>query len=192
MSQLLDSLGIVPIDLASQFVGIIILWWIFAKYLFPPIFSMIDGRQAEIKEGYEQLEADRASMEKTRLEYEAKLAGIENEARTQIATAVKEAQELRANILEDAKKQAETTLEKSRVEAEREREKAFAAMRAEIVELSIQAAGRVINESLDAKKHSALVDDFISGSPFFADKNSVETAKPKRRSSASNGQVGNA
>jgi F-type H+-transporting ATPase subunit b len=172
MEELLHSLGIVPLVVLSQTIGFIILVLLVRKYGLNPIYNMIDERRDEIKESYAQLESDRADMLKTRQEYETRLAGIESEARAQIAAAVKEAQELRTSILADAQKQAEATLEKSRIEADREREKAFLSMRAQIVDLTIQAAGKVITETLDAKKHSALVDEFIA--------------------SASNGKVGNA
>lgn len=159
--DILHSLGIEPLGVLSQAVGLIILVWLVKKYGTTPLFKVLDDRQAEIKATYDQLDADRESMQKTRAEYEQRLANIESQAREQIQAAVKEAQELRANIIADAQKQAEATLEKGRAESERERSAALVQMRQEIVDLAIQAAGKVINENLDAKKHQSLVDDFI-------------------------------
>jgi F-type H+-transporting ATPase subunit b len=100
-------------------------------------------------------------MQKTRAEYEQRLASIEAQAREQIQAAVKEAQELRGNILADAQKQAQATLEKGRTDAEREREIAFLEMRKQIVDLTLRAAGKVIDETLDTRKQQAIVDEFI-------------------------------
>src|SRR6185312_942153 len=124
---------------------------------------------------YDQLDADRDAMVKTRREYEQRLAGIEAEAREQIQAAVKEAQALREQMLSDAHKQSEAILERSRVESQREREKAFAEMRTQIVQLSVAAAGKVIGEELDAKRHTKLVDDFIG---LVASGRVAETGKP--------------
>jgi len=159
--DILHSLGIEPLGVLSQAVILVILVFLVKRFGTVPLFKMLDDRQAEIKSTYDQLDADREAMQATRAEYEKRLANIEAQAREQIAAAVKEAQELRANIIADAQKQAEATLEKGRADAERERQAALVQMRGQIVDLAIQAAGKVINESLDAKKHQSLVDDFI-------------------------------
>lgn len=159
--QILHSLDLDPLGILTQVVCFLVLVWFFKKYAYGPITKLLDDRQAEIKATYDQLDADRAAMQKTRAEYEERLANIEAQAREQIQAAVKEAQELRVSILADAQKQAEATLEKGRADAEREREIAFLEMRRQIVDLTIQAAGKVIDEALDTKKHQALVDDFI-------------------------------
>ncbi|HEY3331639.1 MAG TPA: F0F1 ATP synthase subunit B [Capsulimonadaceae bacterium] len=162
MHEFLESLAIDPLAVLTQIVGFLVLLGLVKRFGLSPLFKVLDDRQAEIKATYDQLDADREAMLATRKQYEERLANIEAQAREQIASAVKEAQELRANIIADAQKHAETTLEKGRAEAERERQAAFLHMRQQIVDLSMQAASKVINESLDAKKHQKLVDDFIS------------------------------
>ena len=160
--DVLDSLGISIPGLITQAVGFLILLFLTARYAFPPIFRIIDQRQADIKSTYDQLDADRARMEASRREYEARLAGIEAEAREKIQAAVKEAQALRDNLVSDAQKQAETILERGRSENERERQKAFLEMRQQMVSLAVMAAGKVVGESLDETRHARLVNDFIA------------------------------
>lgn len=162
MDSFLHSLGIDKSGLAVQFIGFAILFLLARKYAFPPIFRIIDQRQADIKSTYDQLDADRARMEQTRLEYEKRLEGIEAEARERIQAAVKEAQALRDNLVGDAQKQAETILERGRSESERERQKAFLEMRQQMVSLAVMAAGKVVGESLDESRHAKLVNDFIA------------------------------
>ena len=177
LTEIMHSLAIEPLAVLTQAVGFLLLLLLVKRFGLAPLFRILDDRQAEIKATYDQLDADRDAMRKTREDYEARLAGIESQAREQIAAAVKEAQELRAHILADAQKQAEAILEKGRVEAERERQSAFIEMRRQLVDITVQAAGKVINEALDAKKHQSLVDEFIG---------SVGSAPPP------GGQVGSA
>ena len=160
--EILNALGIDPKMLVTQIVGFIILVLLLKRFLYAPLFSVIDQRQADIKATYDQLDADRAAMERTRREYEERLAGIENEARERIQAAIKEAQALRDGIVTDARQQAETIVQRGRNESERERQKAFLEMRQEIVHLAVAAAGKLVGDSLDGPRQSKLVDDFIT------------------------------
>ncbi|MEO7720083.1 MAG: F0F1 ATP synthase subunit B [Capsulimonas sp.] len=163
MNEIINALGIDWHLIITQILGLLLLFFFLQRLVFPKVFGFLDQRQADIKATYDQLDADRAAMEQTRRDYEQRLAGIETEAREKIQAAVKEAQTLRDNLVADANQQAEAIIEKGRGDSERERQKAFLEMRQQIVSLAITAAGKVIGESLDPARHTALVDDFISG-----------------------------
>jgi F-type H+-transporting ATPase subunit b len=182
--DILKSLGIEPSLLAGQIIAFLIFAALFWKYAQKPLLNILDQRQADIQATYDQLDADRDAMVKTRREYEQRLANIEAEAREQIQAAVKEAQALREQMLADAHKQSEAILERSRVESQREREKAFTEMRQQIVSLSVAAAGKVIGEELDAKRHTKLVDDFIG---LVASGSVAETGRPSGNGTSQRG-----
>jgi F-type H+-transporting ATPase subunit b len=161
--DMLHNLGIDPKLVVVQVVGFLILLWLLNKYAYKPIFKILDDRQNDIKATYDQLDADREAMARTRREYEARLAGIESEAREKIQTAVKEAQELRASIIADAQKQAKTVIDNGRAELERERARTFIELRQQIADLAILAATRVVGESMDDARQRRLVDQYIAG-----------------------------
>ncbi len=145
----------------TEAIGFLLLLWFLNRFVFKPIFGILDERQRLITESYDQMDADRARMEQTRREYEQRLAGIEEEAREKIQAAVKEAQSLRDNLVADARTQAETIVEQGRNEIERDRQRAFLEMRSQIVTLAVSAAGKVIDANLDGARQTKLVDDFI-------------------------------
>jgi len=157
----LEQLGITPALLLTQVIGFLILLWLLNRFMFKPIFGILDQRQADIKATYDQLDDDRARMEQTRRQYEQRLAGIEAEAREKIQDAVKEAQALRDNLVADARNQAEAIVVQGRSENERERQAAFLEMRRQIVSLAMTAAGKVVGESLTDARQTKMVDDFI-------------------------------
>ncbi|BDI33192.1 hypothetical protein CCAX7_52430 [Capsulimonas corticalis] len=161
MNEIIHALGIDWRLIITQILGFLLLLFFLNKVVFTKVFAFLDQRQADIKGTYDQLDADRAAMDRLRGEYEQRLAGIEAEAREKIQAAVKEAQTLRDNLVADAHQQADAILEKGRSDSERERQKAFLEMRQQIVTLAITAAGKVIGESLDPARHTALVDGFI-------------------------------
>jgi len=161
--DILKQLEITPTLLITQIIGFLILMVLLNKYMFKPLFGILDERRADIKATYDQMDADRKRMEDTRREYELRLAGIEAEAREKIQAAVKEAQTLRDNLVADAQTHAESIITQGRNESERERQAAFVTMRQQVVALAIGAASKVIGESLNDARQTKLVDDFISG-----------------------------
>lgn len=160
-----------------QIVGFLLLLWGLNRFVFKPIFAILDERQRLITESYDQMDADRARMEETRRQYEVRLQGIEEEAREKIQAAVKEAQSLRDNLVADARTQAETIIMQGRNESERDRQRAFLEMRSQIVTLAVSAAGKVIDANLDGARQTKLVDDFIGSL-------GTETASPAKPGAA--------
>ncbi len=157
----LQQLGITPALLLTQIVGFLILLFLLNRFMFKPIFGILDQRQADIKATYDQIEQDRKRMEDTRRQYEQRLANIEAEAREKIQAAVLEAQALRDNLVADARQQAETIVVQGRNESERERQAAFLEMRQQIVAIAMAAAGKVVGENLNDARQTKMVDDFI-------------------------------
>lgn len=161
MGELLHQLGIDPKVMAAQVVGFALLWLVLAKFLFRPVMALLKARAQEIKTTYETAEDERAKAEEFRADYEKRLAGIEAEARARIQAAIKEAQGAKTEILADAKTRSEEILQRGQEDLARERAKVLAQLREETVNISLAAAGRVIEESLDEARHRKLVSDFI-------------------------------
>ncbi len=161
MHQILEALGIDWHLILTQFIGFVILLFLLNRFVFKRVFGILDERQQNIKQVYDQLDEDRRAMESTRKQYEQRLAGIEADAREKIQAAVKEAQALRDNLVADAERQAESIVVQGRSENERERQAAFLEMRQQIVSLAMTAAGKVVGESLTDARQAKMVDDFI-------------------------------
>ena len=162
MAELLHQLGIDPKVMAAQITGFVLLWIVLAKFLFRPVLALLNTRQQEVKSLYDSAEGERAKAEEFRADYEKRLAGIETEARARIQAAIKEAQGAKNEILADAKSRSEEVLRRGQEDLAREREKVLAQLREETVNISLAAAGRVIEESLDEARHRKLVSDFIN------------------------------
>ena len=55
--------------------------------------------------------------------------------------------------------------ETAEAEIEREKQQALAELRSEVADLAIQAAEKILHETLDAGRQKKIVDDFISDLP---------------------------
>jgi F-type H+-transporting ATPase subunit b len=162
MSEIMHQLGIEPAAIVVEMVGFVLLLLLLKRFLWQPVTDYLQRRQQDIAQTYDKVEQTRQEMERLRDEYEQRLANIEAEARNQIQQAVKEAQQLREQILAEARQQAEKMVRDAEETIRYERQKALAEMRAQVVELTMLATSRILQESVDETKHRKLVEEFIN------------------------------
>ena len=162
MAELFHLLRIDPHVIAAQIAGFILLWLLLARYLFRPVMDLIQTRQQEIKSTYEAAENEKAKAEELRADFERRLAGIEAEARARIQEAIKQAEDAKNEIIADARRRSEDILRRGGEDLVRERGKILSEIREEVVNLSLEAAGKLIGETLDEPRHRRLINDFIS------------------------------
>ena len=162
MAELFHLLRIDPRVIAAQIIGFALLWWLLARYLFRPVMGLLQSREQDIKSTYETAENERARAEEFRADYEKRLAGIEAEARAKIQEAIKRADASKNEIVADARRRSEDILKRGEEGLAREREKIVAEIREEVVDISLEAAGKLVGETLDEPRHRRLISDFIN------------------------------
>jgi len=143
----LAGLGINLPTLVAQIVNFIILFGLLYLVAYKPIMRMLDERSRRVKE----------SMEQT--EYIKEQAGKEGEK--VIAQAAKAGEDLRQKAEQQAKGDAEALVARARSEIQRERNDAVDELRREFADLTIKAAEKVIDRSLDKKAHRELIDEVL-------------------------------
>jgi F-type H+-transporting ATPase subunit b len=154
-------LEINPIALVGQIIAFVILVGVLGKFFWGPVGNLIETRQKEIQDTLDQIAEDRRAMERTRGEYEQRLAGIEAEAREHITTAVHHAQQEAAAILAKGREDAAQQHARALAEIEQEKRKTIAQIRAEMADLAVLAAGRVLEKEINPAVHRQLISDFI-------------------------------
>ncbi|MEN6356337.1 MAG: F0F1 ATP synthase subunit B [Armatimonadota bacterium] len=152
-----------PKVLIVQALGFLLVLGVFKYFLFQPILSILETRRREISSEYDAAESQRASADELKAQYERHLAAIAEETRAKIAEAVKEGQSMREEILADSRTQAERILTRAQEEISRESEKAMVELKTKVTDLTVEAAGKLIGESMDDDKHRKMVSSFIDG-----------------------------
>ena len=76
------------------------------------------------------------------------------------------ADKLKIELEEKAKKDAEIILQKAKKDIERDKEQALAVIRKNFAEITISAAEKVIDKSLDQKTHQDLIDGILNDYEF--------------------------
>lgn len=146
---------------AANFVVFLVLMWTFA---FKPVAKMLSDRQARIEQGLkdaEQAKRDRETAEQERL---ATLADARRESNDILTRAQKVAQETRDADIAATREELERMRVRATDDIAAEKQRALAELRSEVADLALQAAGRVVGETMTDKRQRRLVEEFLAES----------------------------
>lgn len=160
----MDKIGLNLPGLIVQFINFGVLLFILWRFVLPPVQRMLDERRARIQDSLEAAERMRAQATET----ERMLDEQREEGRRQAQQIIGQAQEIARRIESDARSQAQTDAEalivRARSEIQLERDGAIAELRREFADITVSAAEKVINQSLDRQAHRRLIDDVLASS----------------------------
>ncbi len=160
----ISELGISLPTLITQVVTFIILLVVLRFVAYKPIMRMLDERSRRIKESMDQAEAIKEQSANTQEEIKKQLEQASREGQERIARAVKAGEEVKQKAQVDARQEAETLIKRARSEIQRERDEAIGEVRREFADLTVLAAGKVIEKSLDKEDHRALIEKVLEES----------------------------
>ena len=154
----LESLGINPPVLLAQIVNFVILFGLLYLVAYRPIMRMLDERSRRVKESMEQTEFIKQQAEQAEEEYKKRIEAAGKEGQELVARASRAGEEMRRQAQAEAKQDAESLVARAQAEIQRERDEAIDELRREFADLTILAAEKVIERSLDKKAHRELID----------------------------------
>ena len=137
------------------------IFFVAKKFLFKPVMKIIQDRQQEIADMYEQ--ADRSKEEAAQLcaAYEEKLSEATQTGDRLVKEAMVRGQNREEEILRQANAEADAIRQKAAADIEREKKKALNDAKDEISSLAMAIAGKVVGQSLDEERQKQLVDSFL-------------------------------
>ncbi len=150
-----------PTALIFAIINFLVLLFLLKKFLYAPIFQMLDARSNEIEQNLSDAEQARMDAISLKSEYEADLKNAQAKAQEIIQGASKLGEETGAQIVAKAREEANRAAEKARVEIAREKEQALKDLRSEVANLAVDAASKVIGRSVTVADHEDLVNEFI-------------------------------
>ncbi|MCJ7604743.1 MAG: F0F1 ATP synthase subunit B [Dehalococcoidales bacterium] len=158
------ELGLNEPVLITQVVTFVILLVILRFAAYKPLMRMMDERSNRIKESMEQAEAvkEQSAQAEAMVKKQMEEAGREGQERIQ--RALKAGEDVKAKAQEDARKEAEALLQRARAEIQQERDEAIGEVRRSFADLTVLAAGKVIERSLDKEQHRELIEKVLEES----------------------------
>ena len=126
-----------------------------------PLMSALDKREEDIKNAL--LEADRAkeNAEKASQDYEELIKKAHSESQQIISNSKTAGEKVKNEIESAAKEKAEEMIEKAKIQIESESQKAIQEIKSLVVDLSIEAAGKILEKNLDSEDNRKLVDQTL-------------------------------
>jgi F-type H+-transporting ATPase subunit b len=162
VEALIEAFDVNVVGLFFQVVNFLLLLYLLNRFLFKPLLARMDERSSKIEKGLEDAEAAARDRELARAEREAAVAEARKEAAALIASANKIATDTRDEILTQAKADAEAVTERAREEITAEKEKAMAELRAQVADLALEAAGKLVRSDMNATTQRRLVEEFLA------------------------------
>lgn len=157
-----DAFGVDLPKLIFQIVNFLLLLYLANRFLFKPVLKLLDGRQAKIRKGLEDAEAAERDRQLAQAEREAAVDEARKEAQAMMARANKIADDTRSEILDKARSESETLIARAREEITAEKERAMAELRAQVADLALDAAGKLVKSQMNGDTQRRLVDDFLA------------------------------
>ena len=159
----MEALGLNPVSIVIHAINFLILLFVLQRFLFKPVMAMLDERSQKIRESVEA--AERARQESARADQarDEALREARRQADEIVNRATQEGQRIVAEARERAQEEAQGIINRAEQEASAERLQAMQELRAQVADLAVMAAGRVIRRSLDDQAHRDLVTEFLAG-----------------------------
>jgi F-type H+-transporting ATPase subunit b len=160
--------GLTDVNFALSFwtaITFVILLFVLGKFAWGPILQMIETREKTIAEAIEAARKERAAAEAAAAEMKAALERAREESAQLIRKNQQEVAAAKLELMEAAKKESENLLAAARKTIQEEKRQAIAELRAQAVDLAIEAAQRLVQLSMDEKKQKQLVEEYLAQLP---------------------------
>jgi F-type H+-transporting ATPase subunit b len=147
------------------FVTFLILLILLRLTAWKPILKALETREQNIRTSLEKAEKAREDAERILQENKRNLDAAEEQVQRVLKEGRAFAEKMRQEMIGKANDESRRMIEHAKEQIEREKQEALKVLRAEVAHLAIQAAGKILDEQLDAKKHKKIVDKFIDDLP---------------------------
>lgn len=144
---------------ALNFSGLV---FILVYFLTKPVKEGLRGRRQGIMEQFEDLDAKKSEAEQEYKEYEAKLAGMDDELKKMIDTAIAQGETEKERIIaeanraaDDIKRQADMAVQSAVADAQQ-------TLKADIAEQAALMAEEIIKKNLQDTDQNSLVEDYLT------------------------------
>ena len=151
----------VTATLFGQMLTFIVFVWFIKAYLWEPLTKAMEDRTNKIAEGLAAAEQGQQKIEQAKIEFSTRI----DEAKTKASTIIGDAEQESKLIVEEARNTAKDEAAKiaksSAQQIEQEINTAREKLKADIAELSIACAERVLENEVDKSKHDKIINEII-------------------------------
>lgn len=147
--------------LIAQILNFLVLVFVLAKFVYKPVLGIMEERKNKIASDLETAEKAKNDAEAVKAEYAAKLADARQEAQAIIENARKTAQAAHDKIMADTKAEQEQYVAAQKEIIATEKKKAMDEVRAQVISLSMIAAGKIVEQKLNSEEDKQMASKIV-------------------------------
>ncbi|MBY4897656.1 F0F1 ATP synthase subunit B [Cupriavidus sp. AU9028] len=142
----------------AQMVVFFILWWVVAKFIWPPLVKALDERARKIADGLAAAEKGKAELELANKRVESALAEARTEGAQRVADAEKRAQLVADEIKQNAQAEAARIIAQAKADADQQITRAREELRDQVAVLAVKGAEQILKREVNAQVHADLLN----------------------------------
>ena len=147
--------------LIAQILNFLFLVFILAKFAYKPLLKVMDDRKNKIAGDLASAENAKEEAEKVKAEYQAKLTAARQEAQEIVENARKTAKVAHDKIIAETKAEQDQVIASAKEAIEREKQQALGAIRAQVINLSLIAASKIVEQKLSSADDKKIAGDIV-------------------------------
>ncbi len=159
--QSLDVISVNLWQILISLANLLILFLLIKKFLYAPVQKMLDKRQEELNNKYDEAQEAKNKAEQDEKYWHEKMESANSEADAILKKASENANRRSNKIIDTAKGEAEDIIRQAQTDAELERKRATEDIKREIVDISAALAEKMLSREIDIEDHRSMINDVI-------------------------------
>ena len=138
---------------------------IMSKLALKPMLTAINNREDQIRGDIENAKKQRDEAEELLNQHKELMTSAESEAQKIVKENQQLAEKTKQTMIETARIEADKIIENAKKEIDRQKDSALSSLRAEVADLAIGAAEKIIIQKLDKSEHANVINEYIKSMP---------------------------
>jgi F-type H+-transporting ATPase subunit b len=147
----------INLTLFMQAAAFAVFIWFTARFVWPPLMRVIEGRQKQIADGLAAGEQGRQNLASA----EKRIADMLAEAKARSSEIINQGEKLKTEAIDaakaEAKAEAERIIASAKAEIDQEVVRAKEILRNQVADLAVAGASKILKREVDAKAHADIL-----------------------------------
>jgi len=149
-------------ELIAGIIAFAIVFFFVWKWALPTLNKTLETRQQAVSGELAGAEKAKVEAESLLSDYKAQLADAKSEGNRILEDARVTAEQMKTDLLAKAEGEADNIRSKARDDASAEKSRALSDARTQVGDISVELAGKIVGEELDADAHQDLIDRYLA------------------------------
>lgn len=160
----MPTVNIIPngMHLIIQVISLVILYFLFRRFLWAPMKKFLEKRQAFIAEEFNQAQATKEEANELNQQAQMQIKKAGDEAQEIIENSQERAKTMYDQMIAAAQEETDKKMLQAQAAIEQERATAYTELKKDMAQMTITLTENLIKKEIDEKVHQDLFDDFIA------------------------------